>query len=147
MNEYLFTSESVTDGHPDKICDQIADSILDAALSQDPTSKMAVEATIKDDFILVYGEANTKAVIDYATTVFVLVDGKLKVSWKKIASIALSVFLAIAAGADLLAGVGLVFQIPYVGMVLTGIFFSRGSNYVADLLTLLANAKLKIVKT
>ncbi len=66
MNEYLFTSESVTDGHPDKICDQIADSILDAALAQDPTSKMAVEATIKDDFILVYGEANTKAVIDYA---------------------------------------------------------------------------------
>ena len=65
MREYLFTSESVTDGHPDKICDQIADSILDAALSQDPYSKMAVEATIKDDLILVYGEANTKATIDF----------------------------------------------------------------------------------
>lgn len=65
--EYIyFTSESVTDGHPDKICDQIADAILDAALSQDPHSKMAVEATIKDDFILVYGEANTEAQIDYA---------------------------------------------------------------------------------
>lgn len=88
-----------------------------------------------------------EALIDYATTIFTMVDGKLKVSWKKLASIGLSVFLAIAAGADLLAGVGLVFRIPYVGMVLTGIFFSRGSNYVADLLTLLANAKLKIVKT
>lgn len=87
-----------------------------------------------------------EALIDYATSIFTLVDGKLKVSWKKIASIALSVFLAIAAGADLLAGVGLVFQIPYVGMVLTGIFFSRGSNYVADLLTLLTNARLKITK-
>ncbi|SJZ94897.1 methionine adenosyltransferase [Anaerorhabdus furcosa] len=62
----IFTSESVTSGHPDKICDWIADHILDEALRQDPTSKMAVEATIKDDFILVYGEANTKADIPYA---------------------------------------------------------------------------------
>lgn len=65
MKNYIFTSESVTEGHPDKICDQIADAILDEALSQDPYSNMAVEATIKDDFILIYGEANTKADIDY----------------------------------------------------------------------------------
>lgn len=65
MKDYLFTSESITEGHPDKICDQIADSILDEALRQDPNSKMAVEATIKDDFVLVYGEANTLAHIDY----------------------------------------------------------------------------------
>ena len=50
MNRYVFTSESITEGHPDKICDQIADGILDAALAQDPTSKMAVECTIKDVF-------------------------------------------------------------------------------------------------
>lgn len=61
----LFTSESVTSGHPDKICDLIADTIVDEAISQDPTSHMAVEATIKDDFILIYGEANTNAKIDY----------------------------------------------------------------------------------
>lgn len=60
-----FTSESVTDGHPDKICDQIADTILDAALRDDPNSHMAVEATIKDNFILIYGEANTQAQLDY----------------------------------------------------------------------------------
>lgn len=66
MKDYIFTSESITEGHPDKICDKIADSILDAALSQDPNSKMAVEATIKDDFVLVYGEANTLATLDYA---------------------------------------------------------------------------------
>ncbi len=65
MKKFLFTSESITEGHPDKICDQIADSILDAALAQDLTSKMAVEATIKDDLIFVYGEANTKASINY----------------------------------------------------------------------------------
>ncbi|AMC93464.1 S-adenosylmethionine synthetase [Erysipelothrix larvae] len=65
MKDVFFTSESVTDGHPDKMCDQIADAILDEALRQDPNSKMAVEATIKDDFIFVYGEANTQANIDY----------------------------------------------------------------------------------
>ena len=65
MKNYIFTSESVTEGHPDKICDQIADRILDAALEQDPYSNMAVECTIKDDFVLIYGEANTKANIDY----------------------------------------------------------------------------------
>lgn len=65
MTKRFFTSESVTSGHPDKVCDLIADSILDEALRQDPNSHMAVEATIKDDLILVYGEAGTKADIDY----------------------------------------------------------------------------------
>ena len=64
MSEYIFTSESVTEGHPDKVCDLIADSILDAALAQDPQSNMAVEATIKDDFVLIYGEANTRAKLE-----------------------------------------------------------------------------------
>lgn len=63
--KYLFTSESVTEGHPDKICDKIADKILDSALAQDKYSKMAVEATIKDDLILIYGEAKTKAKLNY----------------------------------------------------------------------------------
>lgn len=62
---YLFTSEAVTEGHPDKICDRISDYILDAALREDKNSKMAVEATIKDDLILIYGEANTKANLNY----------------------------------------------------------------------------------
>lgn len=61
----FFTSESVTEGHPDKICDKISDAILDEALKQDKNSNMAVEATIKDDLVLIYGEANTKAKINY----------------------------------------------------------------------------------
>lgn len=65
MENYIFTSESITEGHPDKICDLISDTILDEALKVDSDSKMAVEATIKDDFILIYGEANTKAKLDY----------------------------------------------------------------------------------
>lgn len=65
MKNCFFTSESVTEGHPDKICDQIADAILDEALRQDPEAHMAVEATIKDDLVLVFGEAGTTADIDF----------------------------------------------------------------------------------
>ena len=61
----LFTSESVTEGHPDKICDKIADKILDEALKVDKNSRMAVEATIKDDLIFIYGEESTNANLDY----------------------------------------------------------------------------------
>ncbi len=65
MNKMFFTSESVTVGHPDKICDTIADTILDNALKQDLNSHMAIEATIKDELIFIYGEANTNADLDY----------------------------------------------------------------------------------
>lgn len=58
MKSYYFTSESVTDGHPDKICDQVADAILDEALKLNPHAKMAVECTIKDATIIIYGEQN-----------------------------------------------------------------------------------------
>ena len=61
----LITSESVTEGHPDKICDKISDKILDTALEQDKDSKMAVECTIKDNLIFIYGEATTNANLDY----------------------------------------------------------------------------------
>lgn len=65
MKKYYFTSEAVTEGHPDKICDRISDKILDTALKEDKNSKMAVEVTIKDELIFIYGEANTKARINY----------------------------------------------------------------------------------
>ena len=61
----IITSESVNIGHPDKTCDTIADAFLDEALSQDPTSMMAVECAIKDNKLFVYGEATTKANINY----------------------------------------------------------------------------------
>ncbi len=62
--KYYFSSESVTDGHPDKCCDQIADAILDEALRRNKHAKMAVEATIKDDIVVVYGEQNICAKLD-----------------------------------------------------------------------------------
>ncbi|WP_290140566.1 methionine adenosyltransferase [uncultured Dubosiella sp.] len=64
-NRFFFTSEAVTAGHPDKICDAISDAILDEALKEDKYSKMAVECTIKDNFLFIYGEENTKACLDY----------------------------------------------------------------------------------
>ena len=63
----VLTSESVNIGHPDKTCDVIADAFLDEALKQDKNSQMAVECAIKDDKLFVYGEATTKAKIDYDT--------------------------------------------------------------------------------
>lgn len=62
---YLFTSESVTEGHPDKVCDQISDSVLDAILKQDPNARVACETFATTDFILVGGEVNTTAKVNY----------------------------------------------------------------------------------
>jgi S-adenosylmethionine synthetase len=62
---YLFTSESVTEGHPDKICDQISDSVLDACLEQDPTSRVACETATKTGFVVLLGEITTRAQINY----------------------------------------------------------------------------------
>ena len=61
---YLFTSESVTEGHPDKICDQVSDSILDEIISQDPDSRVAVEAMITTGIVFVAGEVTSNARID-----------------------------------------------------------------------------------
>ena len=65
MDKRLFTSESVTEGHPDKICDNISDAILDALIEQDPMSRVACETAITTGFVMVMGEITTKAVVDY----------------------------------------------------------------------------------
>ncbi|KAI2626218.1 S-adenosylmethionine synthetase [Xylaria nigripes] len=62
---FLFTSESVGEGHPDKICDQVSDAILDACLKEDPLSKVACETATKTGMIMVFGEITTKASVDY----------------------------------------------------------------------------------
>ncbi len=64
MEKHLFTSESVTEGHPDKVCDQISDAILDALLEQDPMSRVACETCCNTGFVVVMGEITTKANVD-----------------------------------------------------------------------------------
>jgi len=66
MQKRIFTSESVTEGHPDKVCDQISDSILDAILAQDPMARVACECATTTGMVLVMGEITTSAVVDYA---------------------------------------------------------------------------------
>ena len=77
---YFFTSESVSEGHPDKMCDQISDAILDACLAQDPMSRVACETAVKGfederaGLVLVFGEITTKAKIDYEKIVKNTID-------------------------------------------------------------------------
>ena len=68
-NKYLFTSESVTMGHPDKVADHISDAILDAMLAQDPLSRVACETMVKDNVVIVAGEITSRAVVDIPTVV------------------------------------------------------------------------------
>ncbi|MFO8035082.1 MAG: methionine adenosyltransferase [Anaerolineales bacterium] len=65
MSSLLFTSESVTEGHPDKMCDQISDAVLDACLAQDPMSRVACEVATKTGFVMLMGEITTEAEINY----------------------------------------------------------------------------------
>lgn len=60
----LFTSESVTEGHPDKICDQISDSVLDAIFEQDPNARVACETAVTTGMVMVMGEISTKCYVD-----------------------------------------------------------------------------------
>ena len=69
MIKRLFTSESVTEGHPDKVCDKISDSILDALLAKDPASRVACETCTNTGFVLVMGEITSKAQVDYEAIV------------------------------------------------------------------------------
>ena len=69
MEKLLFTSESVTEGHPDKICDQISDAVLDALLAQDPMSRVACETAVTTGLVLVMGEVTTQGYVDIQKTV------------------------------------------------------------------------------
>jgi len=66
---FLFTSESVNEGHPDKICDQVSDAVLDACLREDPNSKVACETCTKTGMVMVFGEITTKAKVNYEQVV------------------------------------------------------------------------------
>ena len=65
MKNYLFTSESVTEGHPDKVCDQISDAILDAILEIDPNGRVACETLTTTNLVIISGEITTKKHPDY----------------------------------------------------------------------------------
>src|SRR5436309_8730698 len=66
MNEFLFTSESVSEGHPDKVADQISDAVLDAILEQDPTGRVAAETLVSTGLVVMAGEITTDANVNYA---------------------------------------------------------------------------------
>ena len=67
MSKFLFTSESVTEGHPDKICDQISDAVLDAILAQDPGARVACETVCSTGLVHIMGEITTNCYVDIQT--------------------------------------------------------------------------------
>ena len=71
MSKYLFTSESVTEGHPDKICDQISDAVLDAILAEDPMGRVACETTTTTGLVMCMGEISTSATTVQSTALTV----------------------------------------------------------------------------
>ncbi len=75
QGNFLFTSESVTEGHPDKLCDQISDAIVDAALEKDPYSRCGIETVVKTGFVLITGELTTNSYIDFQKVVRDTVKG------------------------------------------------------------------------
>ena len=75
MSEYLFTSESVTEGHPDKLCDQVSDGVLDAIIAEDKTCRVACETLTKTGFVMVAGEITTTAKVEFPAIVRDVVKG------------------------------------------------------------------------
>ena len=69
MSKYIFTSESVTEGHPDKICDAVSDAVLDELLKQDPYSRVACETVATTGMIMCMGEISTKAQVDIPSVI------------------------------------------------------------------------------
>lgn len=64
-NTFLFTSESVNEGHPDKLCDQVSDAVLDACLKDDPLSRVACETVAKTGMVMIVGEITTNSTVNY----------------------------------------------------------------------------------
>ena len=80
--QYLFTSESVSEGHPDKVADQLSDAVLDAFLKSDPAARVACETLVKNDVVILAGEITSKEVVNYeisrTTRTEVLEGGRVK---------------------------------------------------------------------
>ena len=69
MDRWLFSSESVTEGHPDKVCDQISDGILDAILEKDPNARVACESLVSTGMVVITGEISPEAYVDFTNVV------------------------------------------------------------------------------
>ena len=77
MNNYLFTSESVSEGHPDKVSDLISDAVLDAILTEDPNSRVAAETLTNTNLVVLAGEITSNSKIDYEKNN----QGYIKINW------------------------------------------------------------------
>ena len=79
-SKYLLTSESVTEGHPDKLCDQVSDSVVDAILTEDPTARIACETSMTNGLVVVMGEITTTAAIRHKILIFCTIKNYLPIA-------------------------------------------------------------------
>ncbi|MEM1348045.1 MAG: S-adenosylmethionine synthetase N-terminal domain-containing protein, partial [Myxococcota bacterium] len=75
LKDFIFTSESVGEGHPDKVADQVSDAVLDAILAEDPRAKVACETIVNTGVAMIFGEVTTSAVVDYPQVIRETIKG------------------------------------------------------------------------
>ena len=93
--KYIFTSESVSMGHPDKLADRISDSVLDALLAQDPMSRVACETVVTTGLALIVGEITTKAIVDYDSSFSCIITFTFTVTRCSTAQLESAIFIII----------------------------------------------------
>jgi len=155
--KFLFSSESVNEGHPDKICDQVSDAILDACLAEDPKSKVACETATKDNMVMVAGEITTQAKVDYEAVVRgvvkkigfdTYVDDLSSVDSKGLSDKTCEVLVRInKQSPDIAGGVHVGKEDLDVGAGDQGIMFGYASDETEDCLPLTHSVATKLGKT
>merc|ERR1711937_470013 len=144
---FLFSSESVNEGHPDKLCDQMGDAVLDACLAGDPKCKVACESASKDNMVMVFGEITTSTKLDYDKIVRKAVEGIGYTSYEDALDSVDSKGLSNKQSPDIAGGVHVGKDKMDVGAGDQGILFGYATDETEDCLPLTHSMATRLGKT